>query len=152
MNDTKFCKRCGTDVSPSAQSCRNCGAELNPTPPAKEGPSPTPPPAEAKPSPAPPAKEQSVDAKDLVNDGVSLYQQGDYDEALNKFIKATQVDATLVAAWSNKGCALGRLGDCVGAISAFNRALEIDPNNQGAKEGKELCQRMMSAQPQPVEK
>ncbi len=139
MNESKFCKRCGTNASPSAQYCKNCGAELNPAPAAKESPSPT-----------PPAKEQPVDAKELVNEGISLYQQGDYEGALSKFTKATEVDAKLVAAWSDKGCALGRLGDCVGAVSAFNRALEIDPNNKEAQEGKELCQRMMSSQPQPV--
>ncbi len=170
MNDTKFCKFCGTDASPSARYCKNCGAELSPTPPVEEKQSPPPrveesasppppveespstkPQAEEKPSPPPPAEESSVDAKNLVNDGISLYQQGDYEGALKKFIKATEVDAKLVAAWSNKGCALGRLGNCVGAISAFNRALDIDPNNPEAKEGKELCQRMMSSQPQPVE-
>ncbi len=130
MNETKFCKLCGTNASPSARYCRNCGAEL---------------------APAHPAEESSVNAKELVNDGISLYQQGDYEGALNKFTKATEVDANLVAAWSDKGCALGRLGDCEGAIEAFNKALEIDPNNREAKEGKELCQRMMSSQPQPVE-
>ncbi|MGZ4905108.1 MAG: zinc-ribbon domain-containing protein, partial [Halobacteriota archaeon] len=46
MNDTKFCKLCGTDATPSARYCKNCGAELSPTPPAKESP---------------------VNAKDLVN-------------------------------------------------------------------------------------
>ncbi len=138
MNDTKFCKLCGTNASPSARYCRNCGAELAPTPPPTENPTP------------PATEEKPVEAKDLVNDGISLYQQGDYEGALSKFTKATEVDAKLVAAWSNKGCALGRLGDCVGAISAFNRALEVDPNNKEAQEGKELCQRMLSAQPQPV--
>ena len=150
MNDTKFCKFCGTDAGSSARYCKNCGAELSPAPRAEESSSPKPQ-AEEKPSPAPRAEEGSVDAKDLVNDGISLYQQGDYERALKKFIKATEVDASLVAAWSNKGCALGRLNDCVNAISAFNRALDIDPSNREAKEGKELCQRMMSSQPQPVE-
>ncbi len=140
MNDTRFCKRCGTDASPSARYCKNCGAELSPAPPAKE-----------QPSPAPQAAESAMDAKGLVNDGISLYQQGDYKGALNRFTKATEADASLVAAWSNKGCALGRLGDCEGALAAFNKALEIDPNNREATEGKELCQRMMSAQPQRVE-
>ncbi len=130
MNDTKFCKQCGTNASPSARYCRNCGAEL---------------------SPAPTAEERPVDAKDLVNDGKSLYQKGDYEGALSKFNKATEVDASLTSAWIGKGCALGRLNDNEGALTAFNKALEVDPNNQEAKEGKELCQRMLSSQSQPVE-
>ena len=140
MNETKSCKLCGTIASPSARYCRNCGAELDQAASAQE-----------KPSPMPPAEGSAVNAKDLVNDGISLYQQGDYKGALDKFTKATEVDANLVAAWSDKGCALGRLGDCEGAIAAFNKALEIDPSNREAKEGKELCQRMLSSQPQPVE-
>lgn len=82
--------------------------------------------------------------KDYVNEGVGIYQKGDYQGALSKFKAATELDPTMAAAWSNMGCALGRLGDCDGALEAFASALEIDPENQQAKEGKELCLKMQN--------
>jgi Flp pilus assembly protein TadD len=82
--------------------------------------------------------------KDYVNEGVDIYQKGDYQGALSKFKAATELDPTMAAAWSNMGCALGQLGDCDGALEAFATALEIDPENQQAKEGKELCLKMKS--------
>jgi len=124
MTETKLCKSCGTTVSPSASFCRECGAAL--------------------------AEEPSVDQsaptpKEQVNEGIALYQQGDYQGALTKFEKATEADPTLAAAWSDKGCALGRLGEREAALEAFNKALKIDPDNREAREGKDLCQRMLGA-------
>ncbi|HYA61459.1 MAG TPA: tetratricopeptide repeat protein, partial [Candidatus Acidoferrum sp.] len=52
--------------------------------------------------------------KDYVNEGVDVYQKGDYQGALSKFKVATELDPTMAAAWSNMGCALGQLGDCDG--------------------------------------
>jgi len=83
-------------------------------------------------------------SKDYVNEGVDIYQKGDYQGALSKFKAATELDPAMAAAWSNMGCALGQLGDCDGALNAFATALEIDPENQQAKEGKELCLKMKS--------
>jgi Flp pilus assembly protein TadD len=80
-------------------------------------------------------------AKANVNEGVTLYEQGDYEGALAKFEQATEADPTLAAAWSDKGCALGRLGKRDAALQAFEKALEIDPTNREASEGKDLCLR-----------
>ena len=84
-------------------------------------------------------------AKEQVNEGVALYEKGDYNGALSKFEKATESDPALAAAWSDKGCALGRLGKRDAALAAFKKALEIAPDNQEAREGRELCIRMLSA-------
>ena len=84
-----------------------------------------------------------MSAKEYVSEGVEVYQKGDYQDALSKFKVATELDPTLAAAWSNMGCALGQLGDCDGALEAFATALDIDPENQQAKEGKELCLKMV---------
>jgi Flp pilus assembly protein TadD len=80
-----------------------------------------------------------------VNEGVTLFERGDYEAALRKFEKATEADPTLAAAWSDKGCALGRLGKRDAALEAFNKALEIDPANREASEGKDLCLRMLGS-------
>jgi len=84
-------------------------------------------------------------AKEQVNQGVALYEKGDYAGALSKFEKATESDPALAAAWSDKGCALGRLGKRDAALEAFNKALQIAPNNREAREGRELCLRMLSS-------
>jgi Flp pilus assembly protein TadD len=93
-----------------------------------------------------PGVDQSAPApKEQVNEGIALYQQGDYQGALSKFEKATEADPTLAAAWSDKGCALGRLGKRDAALEAFNKALELDPDNREAREGKDLCARMLGS-------
>lgn len=96
------------------------------------------PPEEVKPA------EAEMTAGDYVNEGVDIYQKGNYQAALSKFKAATELDPTMAAAWSNMGCALGQLGDCDGALKAFNTALEIDPESQQAREGKELCLKMLN--------
>jgi len=118
MTETKVCRSCGTPASPSARFCRECGTAL---------------PEE------PNVTEVTLTAKEDVNEGVALYEQGDYQGALSKFEEATKADPALVAAWSDKGCALGRLGQRGAALEAFTKALEIDPNNREAREGKDLC-------------
>jgi len=87
----------------------------------------------------------SSPAKEQVNEGIALYEQGDYQGALDKFEKATEADPTLAAAWSDKGCALGRLGERDAALEAFNKALEFEPDNREAREGKDLCLRMLGS-------
>ena len=124
MTDTKLSKSCGMTLSPSARFCRECGAALAGEPSVNQS--------------APTPKEQ-------VNEGIALYQQGDYQGALSKFEKATEADPTLAAAWSDKGCALGRLGERDAALDAFNKALERDPDNREAREGKDLCLRMLGS-------
>lgn len=131
MTDTKLCKSCGTPASPSARFCRECGAALIEEPSADKGVS----------AVAVEAAAELSAAKANVNEGVGLYEQGDYEGALAKFEKATEADPTLAAAWNDKGCALGRLGKRDAALEAFKKALEIDPSNREASEGKNLCSR-----------
>lgn len=88
---------------------------------------------------------ESPTGKEQVNEGVALYEKGDYNGALSKFEKATESDPALAAAWSDKGCALGRLGKRDAALEAFNKALEIAPDNRLAREGRELCLRMLGS-------
>jgi len=40
---------------------------------------------------------------------------------------------------------LGRLGQRDAALEAFNKALKIDPDNREAREGKDLCLRMLGS-------
>ncbi|MBW9220732.1 tetratricopeptide repeat protein, partial [Methanothermococcus sp. SCGC AD-155-M21] len=47
------------------------------------------------------------------------------------------IDPKYVYAWNNKGDALYNLGKYNEAIECFNKALEIDPDNDHAKHMKE---------------
>lgn len=135
MTDTKLCKSCATTLSPSARFCRECGAAVTEEPSVDESAS----------TAAVQTAVASSPAKEQVNEGIALYEQGDYQGALDKFEKATEADPTLAAAWSDKGCALGRLGERDAALEAFNKALEFEPDNREAREGKDLCLRMLGS-------
>jgi tetratricopeptide (TPR) repeat protein len=138
MTETKLCKSCGAPLSPTANFCRECGTAV----PAGVVDSVSTAPVET--APVETAAEPST-ANELVNDGVALYEKGDYNGALSKFEKATESDPTLAAAWSDKGCALGRLGKSDAALEAFKKAIEIAPDNSEAREGRELCLRILSS-------
>jgi Flp pilus assembly protein TadD len=146
MTDTKLCKSCGTTLSPTARFCRECGTAVIEEPIVDKSVSAAPVEVAAE-SPATPVEAaiKVPTAKEQVNEGVALYEKGDYTGALSKFEKATESDPALAAAWSDKGCALGRLGKRDAALEAFKKALEIAPDNQEAREGRELCLRMLSA-------
>ena len=135
MTDAKLCMSCGTTLSPTARFCGECGTAVSEKPSVDESVS------------AAPVETvvTSPNAKEQVNEGVALYEKGDYAGALSKFEKATESDPALAAAWSDKGCALGRLGKRDAALEAFNKALQIAPNNREAREGRELCLRMLSS-------
>jgi Flp pilus assembly protein TadD len=134
MTDIK-CIACGTILSPTARFCRECGTAVSTKPSVGESVSTAPVETVAE---FPPAREQ-------VNEGVALYEKGDYAGALSKFEKATESDPSLAAAWSDKGCALGRLGNREAALEAFNKALELAPDNREAREGRDLCLSMLGS-------
>ncbi len=80
MTDTKLCMSCGTTLSPTARFCRECGTAVS------EKPS-----VDKSVSAAPVEKVvKSPIAKEQVNEGVALYEKGDYAGALSKFEKATE--------------------------------------------------------------
>ena len=71
--------------------------------------------------------------------GKSLYEQGNYEEAIKWFDKALAIDPNQVDALNNKGFALDSLGQHDEAIKWFHKALAIDPNDYGALNGKDAA-------------
>jgi tetratricopeptide (TPR) repeat protein len=140
MTEIKLCKSCGAPLSPTANFCRECGTPVLKPDSVDESAST----AAVETAVVETAVEPST-ANELVNDGVALYEKGDYNGALSKFEKATESDPALAAAWSDKGCALGRLGKSDAALEAFKKALEIAPDNIAAREGRALCIRVLSS-------
>ncbi|MGZ4863786.1 MAG: tetratricopeptide repeat protein [Halobacteriota archaeon] len=160
MTETKLCMSCGAPLSPTANFCRECGsaapkpasvAESASTVPVEKGTTEIATVEKAAVEIAPVEKAvvvttaEPLTANELVNDGVALYENGDYNGALSKFEKATEADPALAAAWSDKGCALGRLGKRDAALGAFKKALEIAPDNREASEGRALCIQILSS-------
>ena len=61
-----------------------------------------------------------------------LGKSGKYQEAIEHFDKAIELDPNYVDAWYNKGVVLDNLGEHEEAIECYDKALELDPNNADA--------------------
>jgi tetratricopeptide (TPR) repeat protein len=63
------------------------------------------------------------------NKGIALYDQGKYDEAIQAFDEAIEINPQNANAWSTKGAALCQQDKNDEAIQAFDEAIEINPQN-----------------------
>jgi len=64
-----------------------------------------------------------------------------YQDALNSFAQAADIDPEFTEAWFNKGMALMCSGKYLEAIRAFNKVLKIHPHDVRAHEQVDLAQR-----------
>lgn len=62
-----------------------------------------------------------------VNWGIELAETGQFEEAVSKFEKATQLDPLRSDPWLNWGVALAKQGDLSGAIAKWTVASELEP-------------------------
>jgi len=67
--------------------------------------------------------------EEYLKEGVSHYQQENYQVSINKFDYALEKAPNLAEAYSYRGQAKAELGDIDGAISDYNQLLLIQPNN-----------------------
>ena len=78
---------------------------------------------------------QSVDsdtAERFFDEGMGLYNQQKYVEAIEAFDKAVGEDRNLIGAWINMATAFHNLQRYDDALEAIDTALELDPNNSAA--------------------
>lgn len=87
---------------------------------------------------APMAASPREDAKKQVEFGITVAQRGLWREALARWQRAVQIDPTYAAAYNNLAIGYEQQGDLDKARAAYEKALELEPNNSLIKQNFEL--------------
>ena len=87
---------------------------------------------------APLAADARGDAKKQVEFGISVAQKGLWREAIYRWERATQIDPTYAAAHNNLAIAYEHEGELDKARAAYEKALQLEPNNSYIKQNYEL--------------
>lgn len=77
-------------------------------------------------------RDRELEAKIPLYEGSLMISEKKYEEALEAFNKAIEINPKSDFALSRKGAALGILGRYEEALGAFNKAIEINPKNESA--------------------
>ena len=78
------------------------------------------------------------DAKKQVEFGISVAQKGLWREAIYRWERATEIDPTYAAAHNNLAIAYEHEGELDKARAAYEKALQLEPNNSYIKQNYEL--------------
>jgi superkiller protein 3 len=78
------------------------------------------------------------DAKKQVEFGIAVAQRGLWREAIYRWERATQMDPTYAAAYNNLAVAYEHEGDLDKARTAYEKAIELEPENALIKQNYEL--------------
>jgi Tfp pilus assembly protein PilF len=78
------------------------------------------------------------DAKAQVEFGINVAQRGLWREAIYRWEKATELDPTYAAAFNDLAIAYEHEGQLDKARKAYEKALELDPNNVQVRQNYEL--------------
>jgi Tfp pilus assembly protein PilF len=78
------------------------------------------------------------DAKAQVEFGINVAQRGLWREAIYRWQKATEIDPTYVAAFNDLAIGYEHEGQLDKARTAYEKALELDPNNAQIRQNYEL--------------
>ena len=89
-------------------------------------------------SAAPLAADARMDAKKQIEFGISVAQRGLWREAIYRWERAATIDRTYAAAHNNLAIAYEHEGDLDKARAAYEKALELEPNNAFIKQNYEL--------------
>jgi Flp pilus assembly protein TadD len=87
---------------------------------------------------APSAADERDEAKDQVKFGIKVAQLGLWREALAHWERAIKLDPTYAPAYNNLAIGYEQQGDFEKARNAYQKALELNPNNQYIKQNYEL--------------
>jgi Flp pilus assembly protein TadD len=78
------------------------------------------------------------DAKQQVEFGIAVAQRGLWREAIYRWERAAEIDPTYAAAHNNLAIAYEHEGELDKARGAYEKALELEPNNSFIKQNYEL--------------
>jgi type IV pilus assembly protein PilF len=78
------------------------------------------------------------DARAQVEFGISVAQRGLWREAIYRWEKATELDPTYAAAFNDLAIAYEHEGQLDKARKAYEKALELEPNNSQVRQNYEL--------------
>jgi Tfp pilus assembly protein PilF len=78
------------------------------------------------------------EAKEQVDFGIKVAQNGLWREAMYRWEKATQIDPTYAAAWNNLAIAYEQQGNFDQAQKAYDQALKLDPKNAMIRQNYDL--------------
>ena len=87
---------------------------------------------------APLAADARSDAKKQVEFGIAVAQRGLWREAIYRWERAAQIDPRYAAAHNNLAIAYEHEGELDKARAAYEKALELEPNNTFIKQNYEL--------------
>jgi type IV pilus assembly protein PilF len=78
------------------------------------------------------------DAKSQVEFGISVAQRGLWREAIYRWEKAVELDPTYAAAYNDLAIAYEHEGQLDKARKAYEKAIELEPNNSQIRQNYEL--------------
>jgi Tfp pilus assembly protein PilF len=84
------------------------------------------------------AADARSDAKKQVEFGIAVSQRGLWREAIYRWERAAQIDPTYAAAHNNLAIAYEHEGELDKARAAYEKALELEPDNTFIKQNYEL--------------
>jgi type IV pilus assembly protein PilF len=92
------------------------------------------------------------EAKAQVEFGISVAQRGLWREAIYRWEKATELDPTYAAAFNDLAIAYEHEGQLDKARKAYEKALELDPDNTQVRQNYELFKEINDRTSQAKEK
>ena len=92
------------------------------------------------------------DAKSQVEFGISVAQRGLWREAIYRWEKAAELDPTYAAAFNDLAIAYEHEGQLDKARKAYEKAIELDPNNTQVRQNYELFKEINDRTSQAKEK